>query len=133
MATETKRKMTDEEIETALAMFSGSGDLYRHWTRRLLFTEGIGWLADQAGAHWLIDLVASHQPAIREPFQVWRLDVREDRTAMIVAWSDTPGQSTRLTGQEIEYTDFPLESFEFYVINGDSGDRVRVMLLKSEY
>lgn len=99
---------------------------------RLVYTDGIKFLAETCGAYWLIDLVASHQPGIRAKlgaarnFQVWRL-----RSYMIEAWSDTPDESDLLASQEIPYTDFPSElmPYEFWVEK--SGDWL-VMMMKAE-
>jgi hypothetical protein len=59
--------------------FYGSENLYRHpLCRSLTYTDGVRYLAEGAGAFWLIDLIASHQidPRISvEPFQCWRLRV----------------------------------------------------------
>jgi hypothetical protein len=43
----------------SLAIHTGSETVFRHWTRRLVYTEGVQDLANQAKAYWLIDLVAS--------------------------------------------------------------------------
>lgn len=113
----------------------GSLDLHRHWTRALVYTDGIEFLAETCGAYWLIDAVASHQPAIakRHPyeagFQVWRL-VRvwkRDDAWRLEAWSDTPDESTLLARQEIPYSDFPpgLSGFEWWV-------EYETMMLKEE-
>ena len=50
------------ELESGLAMHTGSTRWFRHWTRRLVYTEGVQYLAEKASAYWLIDLVASWCP-----------------------------------------------------------------------
>jgi len=129
---------------------TGSEQVHRNWTKSLVYTDGIKFLADTCEAHWLIDLVASHQTGIRRAlarlrkrdFQVWRLagwkipggekageqwgpDDHDD--AVITAWEDTPYESRMLVRQSIPVTDFPddLMPFEFWVENG-------TMLLKEE-
>ena len=39
-----------------LAQFTGSQNFYRHsLVREVLYTEGVEYVADAAGAHWLLD------------------------------------------------------------------------------
>ncbi len=101
---------------------NGSQRIHRH-PFGLLYTDGMALLANSFGAHWLLDLVASHQPAIhrsnksRASFQVWRLMHREGRKFEVDCWSDTPqdedddpmNTSRRLASQVIPYSDFPPE------------------------
>jgi hypothetical protein len=43
-----------------LAQFTGSEQWYRHGlVRKVLFTDGAKYVADTAGAYWLIDEIAS--------------------------------------------------------------------------
>lgn len=110
-------------IEAELRHFTGTQRYFKNFTG-LLYTEGIQYLAEQAGSHWLIDLVGSHQPRLNARFQVWKLEVREDKSALVTMIEDD-GEPIRVS-QEIAFTDFPLNEFSFYCIDG-------VMLLKSEY
>jgi hypothetical protein len=83
-------------------------------------------LATQAGAYWLIDLVASgtfHDAMRGEEFVVWTLTVNDDRTAVAVA---DDGNGRELARQNIEYTDFPLDEIKLYLTDG-------TLLLPSEY
>jgi hypothetical protein len=67
--------MSPDELRNALAGLTGSGTLTRHGlTRRVLMSQGVVFLAENAQAHWPTDLIVSHQadPSVRvEPFQVW--------------------------------------------------------------
>ena len=63
-----------------LAQFTGSQNFYRHsLVREVLYTEGVEYVADAAGAHWLLDEIALAQryiiPIKREDFQVCDLKV----------------------------------------------------------
>lgn len=126
----TDTKPSPDELQADLDRFIGGGDVFRHWTWRLLYTEGIQHLAEQAGAYWLIDAIASYQPTreIRkserlQAFQLWRLQVT-DNTAVLDCREDSGCRS--VVRQEIEFTDFPLAEFECYVCDS-------VMMLKNEY
>lgn len=114
------------KLLASLAMHTGSECVFRHWTGRLVYTEGVEDLAQQAGAYWLIDLVASWtiDGAMRdEEFVVWNLTVNAVRTAVAVA---DDGNGRELARQDIEYTDFPLDEIKLYLIDG-------TLLLPSEY
>ena len=64
------------ELKAQLAQFTGSETLTRHaLVRTMLMTEGVAFLAEQAGAYWLATAIASYlhdDRARREEFQVWR-------------------------------------------------------------
>ncbi|MBN8907947.1 MAG: hypothetical protein J0H99_15225, partial [Rhodospirillales bacterium] len=114
------------ELESGLAMHTGSTRWFRHWTRRLVYTEGVQYLAEKANAYWLIDLVASWcpHPSLRsEEFVVWKLSVKPDRTAIAVA---DDGNGRELARQDISLTDFPLDEISLYLIDN-------TLLLPSEY
>ena len=53
----------------------------------MLYTEGAEYVAETAGAQWLLDEIALAQrhiiPVKREDFQVWDLKVNADQTATL--------------------------------------------------
>ena len=115
-------------LECDLAQFCGTENWWKHWTGRITFTDGVKFLAEKAGAFWLIDLVASHQTARlqKEEFQVWILTVSRNRTPMAVATCQTDTDEPLLVRQEIDYTDFPLPSIKLWLVGG-------VLMLPNEY
>lgn len=116
--------MNKESLRSDLEGFTGSEIVYKHFLSRLVFTEGIKYLADTAGAYWLIDVVASYQGKLFfAPFQLWRLRVR-NKYAVISCREDSGLR--HIARQYVPYTDFPLRKFEFYVCDN-------TMLLESEY
>ena len=93
MAIERGTDMEANELRHALGEFTGTVEYHRHFTG-LQFTDGVLFLAENAGAHWLVDIVASYQKrAMRDPmlreFQVWRLAVAKDKTAVVTCERDT--------------------------------------------
>lgn len=115
------------KLDLNLEQFIGTEQYHRHGLmRNFVYTDGIKYLADKTGSYWLIDVVASYQLRHRnKPFQLWKIKVnKEDNSAVVTAREDK-GEKP-FVRQKIEYTDFPLEEFEFYVADG-------VILLKSEY
>lgn len=117
---------TKAELESGLAMHTGSTCLFRHWSRRLVYTEGVQYLAEKASAYWLIDLVASwcpHASIRNEEFVLWKLAVKPDRTAIAIA---EDGDGRELARQAITWTDFPLDEVSLYLTDN-------TLLLPSEY
>ena len=58
------------------------------------------------------------------PFQIWGIKVYDDKSAMVYCKEDC--DEAPIVTQYLSYTDFPIENFELYCIDG-------VVLLKSEY
>lgn len=73
----------------------------------MLFADGAKYVADQAGAYWLLDEIALAQcgvPAVKaEAFQVWTHDV-QGRSATL---SCGDGNGKTVHAKEIAFTDFP--------------------------
>jgi hypothetical protein len=108
-------KLTADE----LSQFTGSENWYRHGiNRKVSFTDGAKYLADRAGAYWLLDEIAIIQPYDRsvaaEEFQAWKLVVRPDRTAALTC---DDGNGRIVFRKEIEYTDFPLDEITLWFEN----------------
>ncbi len=115
-------------LEADLAQFCGTEKWWKHWTGRITFTDGVKFLAEKAGAFWLIDLIASHQTARlrQEEFQIWILKVDRGKTPMAVATCQADTDAPILVRQEIDYTDFPLPSIKLWLVD-------RVLMLPHEY
>lgn len=126
MQSDTQSKKTLSAAD--LAHFTGSEQVFRHSLNRgVLYTEGAQYLAEHAGAYWLLDEIAfaqpHHQAVANEAFQVWMLTVRPDKTATLTC--DDGNDNVVLTKQ-IPYTDFPLDTVKLYFAND-------VIHLPSEY
>lgn len=106
-------------------------DHFRHWTRRLIYTSGVKFLCDEAGAHWLVDAIASYQgqPEVKaEEFQVWRLRVADTSATLTM----TDGNTDKpIVTQAIGHTDFAEPEAEFYVVL--SPGQPAVLMLPCEY
>lgn len=107
--------------------FTGSETFYRHGLyRKFVYTEGVRYLAEHAGAYWLLDYIFSKQgiKAIgKEGFQAWIIRVRENNGAVIVL---EDGNKNEIVRFNIPFTDFPLKEFTLWFIGG-------TLLLPSEY
>jgi hypothetical protein len=102
-----------------LKQFTGSEQWYRGTMNpNVLFTDGAKYVADTAGAYWLLDEIALAQRFVanvaREPFQVWKLAVRPDHTATL---SCEDGNFNVIHSQEIPFTDFPLDQITLWFAN----------------
>lgn len=104
-----------ERINDYLAQCNGADTVYRHLFNRFVFTEGVKFVADVAGAYWLIDAVASHQlnhraVAQANGFQVWRLKHNKTGSGAVLTMDDggqDGGEAKVLVRQRIPFTDFP--------------------------
>ena len=119
---------TEKLSEFHLRQFTGSENWYRHGiNRKVLFTDGAKYVADEAGAYWLLDAIAiaqlSENAVTGEEFQLWTLKVNEDRTASLVC---DDGNDNIVYTQHIAFTDFPIDEIRFYFTNN-------TILLPSEY
>lgn len=109
----TTGKTLDPSI---LHQFTGSECWYRFGVNRAhVLTEGAKYVADTAGAYWLMDEISLSQPynkrVAREAFQVWRLVVRPDHTALLTC---DDGDGNMVFKKKITFTDFPLEGITLY-------------------
>jgi hypothetical protein len=95
--------------------------------RDILYTDGVKYVAETAGAYWLIDEIAFAQRGEKrlatEEFQLWKLTVNPDHTATLGC---EDGDGGVVFTKAIEYTDFPLAEIILYFINN-------TILLPSEY
>ena len=125
--------MNSSQLQDALAKFHGSEPFTRHGlVRTVIMTEGLAFLAEAAGAHWLTDAIASYvhdDRAQQEHFQVWRLVVDAQTHHATLTMTDGNSPAPIIT-QELDYTDFPLSTIELWLI---ADGRHWVMMLPSEY
>ncbi len=132
------------KLNNQLPYFSGSEHWYRHsLNRRMTYTDGVRFVAETAGAYWLLDEIALTQGAVRKgwlrmkaagqpvsdisAFQHWKLKV-QDQTGVL---SCDDGDGHIVYEKRIEYTDFPLDEIGFYVEPGGP-ENTTVILLPGE-
>lgn len=108
-----------------LQQFTGDSERYRHsLNRRVIFTPGVKYLADEAGAYWLIDAIASwigshlfNQGLVQDErlqyLHFWYLDVELDKHRGVLTARADEGEPAFIT-QKIGFTDFPLEQMILY-------------------
>jgi len=127
---------TETEIKTGLAHFYGTAGYHfnKLFGKNFVYTDGIKFLLEAAECYWLLDAIFSYRRI--EDFQIWKLEVFSDKTAVLSMKEDT--NCPLLVEQKIHYTTFPLGEIEVWAINdhcredGTTGNRV-VLMLKTEY
>ena len=124
--------ITAEQLQAELAQCYGSETVYKHWLK-ILYTEGIKTLADEAQCMWLVDAIASHQKSYQiiynpdlQEFQLWTLTVNEDKSAVLACYEDSPSTCEPVITQLIPFTDFPMPEIKLYLEQG-------TLLLPSEH
>lgn len=107
-----------------LRQFTGDLERYRHaLTRRVIYTPGVRFLAEEGGAYWLVDEIAlalgssAFRRAIARDSRVaemhfWRLDVSTNRSAKLTAQADC--DEAPFIVRDIRSTDFPLDHVEVW-------------------
>ncbi len=121
--------MTETLSKHELVQFSGTSQYFNHWTRKLVYTDGVQYLGANGG-YWIIDLVASYQSTntyAKYPFQSWKI-TKTDKGGFIAKATD--GNETVIFEQEGEYTDLPFD-IELFLIADEQFKGV--LLLTSEY
>jgi hypothetical protein len=112
----TKEKSLDPDV---MSQFTGSEHWYRHGlVPSITFTDGAKYVADTAGAYWLLDEIAlaqrSEKAVATKRFQVWKLTVRDDNTATLTCEN---GSGKVVFTKEIAFTDFPKEGVTLWFAN----------------
>jgi hypothetical protein len=124
------------KLEENLRQFTGTEKYYSNSVYPFRYTDGIKYLADHAGAYWLLDAIASWQgnPIIKSNWddlgqiQFWKLKVSPDNSAVLICERDL--DEPVVITQRITFTDFPLLEVTLYLCDMKSQG---VLLLPSEY
>ena len=115
---------TNQLSHAILDKFVNDGDFYQTQHDNVVFTYGVKCLADEAGAHWLIDAIISHygspqmmeaaaQDSRLKTMQIWRLDVdQQSRTATLSASADSSVEPFIV--EHISGVRFPLDYVEIW-------------------
>lgn len=111
-----------------LRQFTGTENWYSPpLLRSVLYTDGAKYVAENGGAYWLLDELAfaqiSSKKVAAEPFQHWKLSVKDDRSASLVC---DDGNGKVVYRKKISFTDFPLPEIAFYLCGN-------TIMLPSEY
>lgn len=119
------------DLAAQLSQFTGTISYYR-LTSNIVLTDGTRYLADKAGAYWLMSAIASYLPALtdQEDFVLAKLQVTRSSNTTSGLLTLDDGNDHILAKQFIEYTDFVLDKIKLYACwTGDFW----VIMLPSEY
>lgn len=110
-----------------LTLFTGTDHYYR-LSRLCVITDGVKYMADVAGAHWLVDAAASYllELGTADWFVLVRL-VACDGAAVLTLEDGNGGVRAQ---QMIPYTDFPIAQQLIYAVWDGAN---WVLMLPSEY
>lgn len=122
-------RLSPAELVVNLAHFSGS-ESYHRTHPGLLATDGAHYLAEHAGAFWLLDLVWSVLHKLEDDFAVLELTRTEGSSEAVAHIHDGREPRTTVHRQHIPFTDFPLGFIKLYL--QDAGGEW-VVMLTSEY
>ncbi len=119
--------MTNRNVLNELHQFTGTTQWFRRGlNRKMLYTEGVQYLAEQARAYWLVDEIALAQayaaPVKATPFQAWNLTVKDSAGTLVCE----DGNGHTVYYKQIEFTDFPEPGIRFFFTDN-------VLMLPSEY
>lgn len=125
-------KLRADELEYRLGFYSGSERYYRHRCGlEVLLTEGAKFLADQAEAYWLMDLIASAIPFCQQD-EFLSVDLSREPKGTRATVTVGDGNGKVYHRQEIPYTDFPFLNFRLFAAMDGFHERY-VVMLPSEY
>lgn len=118
--------MNEGQFTAALRQFTGTETWFRHEIFRMFtYTEGVHFLATEAGAYWLVDKIFGLQyesAAVKaEPFQLWTLKTKNNAGELTCEDGNGNAVFSLTIG-----TDFPLKEISLYFTDS-------VLLLPSEY
>lgn len=107
-------------LRNELRQFNGSDNWYQHWANHLVtYTDGALYLAEKAGAYWLLDEIAirnKHVKAVQqEEFQLWKLKRTGRGNTAVLTCDD--GNGNIVHTYHIKFTDFPLDEITLYFEN----------------
>ena len=118
-----------------LKHFTGSEQFYKHGiNRKLIYTEGVQYLAEKAGCYWLIDSVACLLlPLVlkkhKDHFYSIQLFVQPDGSAVVTIGD---GNGNSYLDHKVRWTDFPIvgEAVKFFLCESEGH---YCLMLPSEY
>ena len=110
-----------------LAMFTGT-ERYHRINRKCLLTDGTKYLAEEAGAFWLMDAAACY--LIELGTADWFVQIKLTVTGSNAVLTLEDGNGLVRAQQEIPFTDFPISQQTLYACwDGEHW----VLMLPSEY
>lgn len=117
-------RMDAAALRQGLTQFHGTAEWHRHWLGQLLLTDGALYFANQAGAHWLVDIVATELMDLQRREGLLFLTLHCQSGAADLVADD--GNGNALYQKHIDLTDCPEGKWRF-ILTDD------VLMLPGEY
>lgn len=124
---------TINDLQSNLQMFCGTENYYRIYPR-LLLTDGVKYLADEAECFWLIDIIRSVSHLLNrdeDEFFVLKLTVNENKSAVVSIDHGTGEDDEIVYSQAIGFSDFPIKEQSLYIQKNE--ELGLIVMLPSEY
>lgn len=115
---------TAAELQAFIDGANGFETHYRHALSGLTYSEGVKYIAENAGAYWLIDvvLIASKFEKLQQKCQgleFWTLNVTDSVGELACTDGGMDGEEAKVVySEQIPYTDFPLAKITLYLDGG---------------
>lgn len=137
--------MTPQELESNLSQFTGTENYHRYSLifRNVVLTDGAKYLAENAGAFWLMDSIASYLSGYKDVFASAKMvrvlkprpkgyGISINKAEMTESWHFTldDGNGNVFCTQDIAYSDFPLDEITLFAAKQEA---LWVIMLPSEY
>jgi hypothetical protein len=130
-------KKSYQELEEIMNQSSGAGahhELYPFY-RTFIVTDGVKYFAEEAEAHWLIDIVGTHLPIIAKTedyFFTVELNVNKEQKneGIFAIFHEISGEKVRILRQNIPYVNLPSGQYKFFLFHEEE---YFIMICPSEY
>lgn len=116
---ELEKKHGSLNLNHHLSQFTGTEHYYKlTFVKNVLFTDGLYTAATDFKLFWLMDMIATTGQSVmrREDEDIVFMKLhRPDLSLAKAVFTISDGNDTRFHSQVIEFTDFPYESFDFWM------------------
>ena len=114
----------DKKPAIDLSPFYGTEHYYNHPFTSSLYTDGVKYFAEQAGAYWFLDIVFSEYHMLMRDKWFLTVDLSAENGKADITVTD--GNGGTFAKKHIDITDCPDGLYQFYFQDG-------VLMLTSEY
>ena len=111
-------------LQTDLTEFTGTLEYHRLTYFPILATDGVKYLAEKAGAFWLVDDIAAVYVTKKNEYPFISINVISKDGKATVKYTD--GNYKKIHTQNYEYTDLPEGEYKLFLTDD-------VLMLTSEY
>ena len=115
---------TAAQLQAFIDQVNGFDTHYRHALSGMTYSDGVKFIAEEAGAYWLIDaiLISSKRKRLQarcDGLEFWTLTVKDKAAVLVCTDGGMNGEKAKAVyTQNIDYTDFPLDKITLYIDSG---------------